>query len=58
MCTPSAHGGQEKTLDPLELELRAVMRCHGSARNQIQPSELLSHLSSSYEILFQILWVV
>lgn len=34
MCVAGAHGGQKKTLDPLELELQMFMNYFVSMRNQ------------------------
>lgn len=29
MCMPSAHGGQKRALDPVELESRMLVSCYG-----------------------------
>jgi hypothetical protein len=34
ICMPSAKGGQKTALNPLELELQTVMRCHVGAANR------------------------
>ena len=32
-CVPSAHGGQKKELDPMQLELLVVRSCQVGAEN-------------------------
>jgi hypothetical protein len=36
MCVPGAYGGQNTTLDSLELEIQMIMSHHMDARDQIQ----------------------
>ena len=33
MCVPGAHRSQNRAKDPLELELKMVVRCHVGAGN-------------------------
>ena len=35
----SAHGGQKRAVEPLEVELQTVVSCHVGARNQTQVLE-------------------
>ena len=38
ICVPGTHGGQKRTLDSLEPELKRVVGHHGSAGNQFRSS--------------------